>query len=101
MEKIDYKEAISTGLTNPHVIQCYGGCARIYVMAYGKEAAKKLQTAAKQAGLTFQKKAAYGLTNAMYIGYDTGSKTVYGQGEAVAANLRKLGIECYVEAGED
>ena len=104
--------AISNGLSN-YQQERRLGCGRVYVCigAYGDilekdkgvKAANKATTqehralvkaAAKSLKKLYQRKG-YGVTNALYIGYDNNSGIELGQGTAIANNLRALGIKAY------
>ncbi|MGA7122343.1 MAG: hypothetical protein WBY94_19730 [Polyangiaceae bacterium] len=81
-----------------------GGCARIYVTLGGKpskDLVKHIEASCKRLNLIFQRKAYYGLTNAIYIGYDNADGRALAKGEAFAAELTRRGIQAYVEGCAD
>lgn len=97
----DYRAAMDKAMANYQQVRIYGGCARIYLQASGKEAAAELKEIAAKLGKQYQKRGPYGLDNVMYMGYDGGAHKLYSQAEAVAAAWREMGLKVYVEAGED
>lgn len=80
------------------------GCCRVYVCLNAKTDRKvvtAVAAAAKKLGKIFQRKAYYGLGNALYIGYDACSGREVARGEAVAAALTAAGIVAYSEVCGD
>ena len=75
------------------------GCCRVYVCLMGldQKTRKEAATFAKAHGMIFQKKAYYGLTDAIYIGYDNCDGIAHGRGKAFAGYLEATGLRCYVE----
>lgn len=78
------------------------GCARIYVCIYGVDAKTMNLVAAtcKKLGLIFQRKAHYGLRNAIYVGYSMHGRE-YAKGEAMAAGFTSAGLPAYSTAEGD
>ena len=95
MEVINYKAVLTEAFSAPVVRERGIGCGRIYVCVTDKEQAKEVGKAAKALGKIFQKKAHYGLTNALYIGYDNSTGTELSRGTTVVNVLQAAGIKCY------
>lgn len=73
------------------------GCGRAYVCLATKDKTvlKDFKAAMEACGLKYIGKA-YGTgTRAAYIGYDNGSGVPLAQAEAIAKNLKALGVDCY------
>lgn len=77
------------------------GCCRVYVCIRDKEAAKLVAKAAKVRGKIYQKKAHYGLREALYVGYDNCDGRALATGTALVAALKAVGIAAYREEGAD
>lgn len=79
------------------------GCGRVYVSFCGltRPEVNALAAAAKKLGKIFQRKAAYGFTNALYIGYDNADGGASARGKAIAESFKAAGLPCYVDYGED
>lgn len=69
------------------------GCCRVYVTV-SKGSASAVAKAAQAINKTFQRKAHYGMTNALYIGYDNCDGIELARGTAVVRALQALGIDC-------
>ena len=91
------REAFAAPLVGP-VQGC--GCGRAYVCVYGvdKPVMKAFEAAAKALDKIFQRKAYYGLTNALYIGYDNSTGRELARARTVAEYLTSHGIPAYDEA---
>jgi hypothetical protein len=76
------------------------GCCRVYVTFY-REDAPLMNRVAKKNGWIFQRRAAYGMTNALYVGYDNCDGKAIWQGQAIAAALKAAGVSACVEYGGD
>lgn len=105
LDKAAVNAAIASALSAPVTVKpVYGGCARVYVTVCGvdKKTVNAIAAACKANHLIFQRKAYYGLRNAIYIGYEMGTTgAVYCKGEAFAAALSAAGLPAYVEAFGD
>lgn len=90
------------------------GCGRVYVCLSGSmnpetlvyekvkpEVVKAVAKAAEATGMIFQRKAHYGFTNALYVGYDNATGRELALGEALAQKLSDVGIKAYCDAGAD
>jgi len=80
-----------------------GGCGRAYVCFYDtdRKTLNTIKKAASQCGLRYLPKA-YGVgSKAIYVGYDNATGRQLAQAEAIAKNLRDIGIECYDDAQGD
>lgn len=86
------------------------GCARAYVSLSNKDYSKldRKQVAAvkfwaKGCGVIFQTKAHYGLSNAIYIGYDNATGLECAKAEAFAAfvNANSDTLKAYADFGAD
>ena len=86
---INYKAVLTEAFTAPGDPEPGIGACRVYVSLIGKEHVKGIAAAAKSLGKIFQKKAYYGLTNALYIGYDnfSGSELSRGNNGPPGPNL--------------
>lgn len=73
------------------------GCCRVYI-TFSEEDGKGIAKAAKalqKAGMSsciFQKKAYYGLSNALYVGYDNCDGKALAKATAMIAKLKEFGI---------
>lgn len=110
-------ETATTGLSKAEVIKAveaafalrpapktgaFGGCGRVYVVVSGDRATiNAVAAAAKKLGVIFQRKAYYGLRNALYVGYDNADGRALARGEAIAEHLTAAGIPAYSEACAD
>jgi len=92
---INYKAVLTEAFTAPVTPEQGIGACRVYVSLAEKEHAKGIAAAAKALGKIFQKKAYYGLTNALYIGYDNFSGRELARGTTVQRILTEAGIRCY------
>jgi len=104
MEKSSVVEAVTVafGLQVAPKQGAFGGCGRVYVCVSGDKATiNAVAAAAKKLGLIFQRKAHYGLGNALYIGYDNADGRAIARGEAIAESLTKAGLPAYMEACGD
>lgn len=105
LPKAAVEAAINAALNAPVTPRpIMGGCARIYVGVYGVDAKTLNAVAAvcKAKHLIFERKAHYGMRNAIYIGYEMGSTgATYCKGEAFAEALAKAGLPATVEAFGD
>lgn len=83
---------------------CRGGCGRAYVclsMSESKETLQAFRKAAEALGLRYLDRA-YGVgRRAVYIGYDNADGRALAQAEAIAKNLRSIGVDCYDDAMGD
>ncbi len=102
LAKVDVEVAIGKALAAPAAGLGPAGCARIYVCVSGvdKKTLNAVAAACKSYNLIFQRKAHYGLRNAIYIGYSINGKE-YNRGEAFAAALTAAGIPAYMTAEGD
>lgn len=97
-----YRTAIAAAFAAPFHAERPSGCGRVYVcLSIDGKDVKHVKAACKALGLIFQPKAHYGLTNAIYVGYDNASGRLLGKGEAVAQALNALGVKAYMEACAD
>lgn len=71
------------------------GCGRIYVIIVDKAQARGIAKAAKALGKIFQRKGYYGITNALYVGYDNCDGRALAHGTAIVTCLQAHGIACY------
>jgi hypothetical protein len=95
-------KAIKTGLLaqgNGSV----GGCGRAYV-CFSKMPIKQLnaiKAALELCGVSYLKEA-YGVgKRAAYIGYDNADGHAWAKAQAIANNLRAIGIQCYEDGQSD
>jgi hypothetical protein len=80
----------------------FGGCGRVYISVCGDRAViNAVSAAAKKLGIIFQRKAAYGMRNALYVGYDNADGRAMARGEAIAEYLKANGIVAYMDAHGD
>jgi hypothetical protein len=95
-------QAITSGLqaqsTGPR-----GGCGRAYVCFCGvdRKTLNLIKTAASQCGLRYIPRAYGVLGKSIYVGYDNADGRALAQAEAIALNLRALGINCYDDGQGD
>lgn len=78
-------------------------CARCYVIFVGLDRAAR-QRVKNWAGFrnrVFQKQAAYGFSDALYVGYDNATGIEAGFAEALARALKARGVQCYADFGQD
>lgn len=105
LDKAAVEAAITAAKSAPFTAKpVMGGCARIYVGVFGvdRKTVNAIAAACKKADLIFQRKAYYGMRNAIYIGYEMGTTgAAYCKGEAFAAALSAAGIPAMVEAFGD
>lgn len=83
---------------------CRGGCGRAYVClstTESKETLKAFKEATEATGLHYLDRA-YGVgRRAAYVGYDNADGKALAQAEAIAKNLRSIGVNCYDDAMGD
>lgn len=95
-------DAISAGLS-AHGTGSVGGCGRAYV-CFAKIPTKELneiKRALARCGVRYLNDA-YGVgKRAAYIGYDNATGHAWAQAEAVASNLKQLGIVCFADGQSD
>lgn len=89
------------------------GCGRVYVCLSGfdmtsmtsrkvdAKIVKAVAEAAKKVGMIFQRKAHYGMTNALYVGYDNATGRELAKGELLARRLTEAGVPAYCDAHGD
>lgn len=90
------------------------GCGRVYVclsrpfdattLKYQKldpRLVKAVEAAAARTGTIFQRKAHYGMTNALYVGYDNATGRELARGEMLAKLLTEAGVPAYMDAHGD
>lgn len=78
------------------------GCGRAYVCVSGDRATiNAVAAACRKLGRIFQRRAYYGLRNAIYVGYDNATGRETGKAEGIAAALNAAGIEAYAELCAD
>lgn len=102
--KANVLEALTAAWSAPYTKKtgAFGGCGRVYVSVSGeREFVNAFAAAAKKLGLIFQRKAHYGLRNALYVGYDNADGNALAKGEAVAEALKARGFSAYSEAFGD
>jgi len=101
--KIEIVNAIQQGLAAP-TTGTRSGCGRAYVCLSKKSdrtTLKLFKEAAKAVGLLYLNKA-YGVGDrAIYVGYDNADGRALAQAEAIAKNLRNLGLDVYDDAMSD
>lgn len=94
-------DAIVRGKTDYRFVQQYGGCGRAYVCIGGDRKAKSaVRQAAKRLRMVYQSQG-YGVSHALYVGYDNATSKAWSQAEQIAANLRDLGITAYADGVSD
>lgn len=78
-------------------------CARCYVIFVGldRAARQRLKNWAGFRNRIFQKDAAYGFGDALYVGYDNATGIEGGFAEALAAALKARGVQAYADFGQD
>jgi hypothetical protein len=86
-------EALEAAAAAPAERAC--GIGRVYVVIVDREHTRGIATAAGKLGRIWQKKAHYGMTNALYVGYDNHDGKTMAQGTAIVATLAKYGIKAY------
>lgn len=105
MTKTEALEALTKAHQAPFTRKtgAFGGCGRVYVSVSGCDRATvtAIAAAAKKLGLIFQRKAHYGLRNAIYIGYDNADGNAIAKGEVFAESLKASGIQAYSDAFGD
>lgn len=80
-----------------------GGCGRAYVclVERNRRQVEEFKRAFESVGLRYIGRA-YGSGNrTAYVGYETGTGQALAQAEAIAANLRAIGLNCYDDAVDD
>jgi hypothetical protein len=81
-----------------------GGCGRAYV-CLSKSSDRKVLNEFKKAlaacGIRYLPEAYGTYGRAAYIGYDNADGTALSQAEAIARNLRSIGVDCYDDAVGD
>lgn len=102
MKQIAY-DAVKAASEAPYVSPGRGyGCGRAYVSIDADKATiNAIAAACSRLGLIFQRKAHYGLRNAIYIGYDNADGRAIAKSQAFAAELNKRGIKAYDSAESD
>jgi|SRR5579859_2646184 len=104
MDKTRVFDLLVAAFAAPYVVPARGfGCGRAYV-CLGKldpKTASAVAAACKKLGKIFQRKAYYGLRNAIYVGYDNADGKALAQSEAIAASLTTAGLPAYSEACSD
>jgi len=91
----DLNKVLADAFASPIARERGIGCGRVYVVISDKAQAKLVEKAAKKLDKIFQKKAHYGMTNALYIGYDNCDGAALARGTAVVKALKEAGINCY------
>lgn len=95
-------EAIKAAKDAPYTVDRASGCGRVYVTVGGdRKTINAVAAACKALGLIFQRKAYYGLRNAIYVGYDNADGRALARGKVFAETLRARGISAYDEACAD
>ena len=92
---INYKAVLTEAFSAPVVREQGIGACRVYVSILDKTHAAGIKKAAKALGKIFQTKAHYGLTNALYIGYDNFGGAELSRGTTVVNVLQAAGIKAY------
>lgn len=84
-------------------MQGYLCCARAYVCFIGvtPKIRATLKKWAKSRGKIYQTEAAYGMRNALYIGYDNASGIECGKAQAFADYVKAQGVSCFADFGQD
>ncbi len=102
MEKAQVRAAISAAKVAPFVPARASGCGRAYVCLSGTDKAtlRHVAQVCADLGLIFQRKG-YGVSNAIYIGYDNADGHALGRAEAFAQVLCDQGISAYMDAVAD
>lgn len=86
------------------VYVCLSGSMNTETLKYEKvkpEVVKAVAKAAEATGMIFQRKAHYGFSNALYVGYDNADGRALALGELLAQKLTDAGIKAYMDAGAD
>lgn len=80
-----------------------GGCGRAYVCLSDKRRLQleEFKRAFESVGLRYIGRAYGSGSRTAYVGYDNGTGEALAQAEAIAANLRALGVDCYDDAVGD
>ena len=114
--KTEIKKAIVQALESPAHLNCYGGCARIYLEVSSALSIDDLFKLNKREQNTAERKHKKVAATAMeiletlgfktigsrvYIGYDNGTKIQYSKACAIKDGVKGLGIHFLVEAKED
>lgn len=92
----DHKAILQAGLAKAIQPAKKIGCCRVYV-TFDKADAKGVEKAAANLGKRFQKKAHYGLSNALYVGYDNCDGVAIARAEAIQAEFAAKNIGCCIE----
>ncbi len=100
------KEEILAAMTTAFSIKATpngtSGCGRVYVVVSGdRSTINAVAAAAKKLNVIFQRRAHYGMSNALYIGYDNADGKALAKGEAVAASLSAAGLSAYMDAHDN
>jgi hypothetical protein len=92
------KSGLAAKTTGPR-----GGCGRAYVCYSGKDRRQlnEFKKAFDGVGLRYIGKAYGSGDRCAYIGYDNGTGLALAQADAIADNLRALGLNCYSDAVGD
>jgi hypothetical protein len=80
------------------------GCGRAYVclsLGSSKETLNAFKKALEACGIRYLSKAYGTYGRAAYIGYDNADGIALSQAEAIARNLRSIGVDCYDNAVGD
>ena len=99
--KEEIKSALVAALAVPYVRARASGCGRAYVCVdLERTELTAFAAVAKALGHIFQRKG-YGVSNALYVGYDNADGRALGKAEAIATELSKRGISAYAEGVAD
>jgi len=95
---MDYKSVLNAAFYDAPIQIGRGiGCCRVYVVISDKAHVKGVAKAARAMNKVFQTKAHYGMSNALYIGYDNCDGLALARANAVAKVFNENKISCYVE----
>lgn len=92
--------AIEAGQGKPVPAPGAVACCRVYVCVQAANSAL-VAKAAKGLGMIYQKKAHYGLSHVLYVGYDNAKGDVAAKGQGIVVALQGLGIPAYLELAGD
>lgn len=89
------KAALSKALAAPAEAKSAGGAGRVYVVVPDNAHAALVGKAAKALGMIYQKRAYYGLRNALYVGYINFVGREWSKALNIVDELSKIGISAY------
>lgn len=97
MPTLDYDAILQTAFAaaDRATPERISACGRIYVCIVDKAHGRGIARAAKKLGKIYQGRGHYGVTNALYVGYDNATGREFARGTAIVAVLVANGIRAY------